>query len=78
MASSYTPIIYPLADVPARLQLVIDLNPMTGIVEIFRHALLGSTVNSWVIGESAVVTIAVLVLGLFLFRRMERRFADVI
>jgi len=73
-----TPIIYPLAKVPARLQLVMGLNPMAGIVETFRHALLGSTLNPWVIGESALVTIAVLVLGLFLFRRMERRFADVI
>ena len=51
---------------------------MTGVVEAFRHSLLESPARWSVIGESAVVSLVLLVLGLYLFRRMERRFADVI
>ena len=73
-----TPVIYSLAAVPERFHLVLGLNPMTGVVEAFRHSLLESPARWSVIGESAVVSLVLLVLGLYLFRRMERRFADVI
>ena len=73
-----TPIIYSLGDIPERFHRLIGLNPMVGVVEGFRHALLGSPARWPIIGESVAVTAALLVVGLFLFRRMERRFADVI
>jgi homopolymeric O-antigen transport system permease protein len=73
-----TPVIYSLGDVPERFHLVLGLNPMTGVVEGFRHGLLASSARWGVIGESVAVSLVLLVLGLYLFRRMERRFADVI
>lgn len=73
-----TPIIYSLGDIPERFHLLVGLNPMAGIVEGFRHGLLGSPARWRVIGVSATVSAVLFVAGLYLFRRMERRFADVI
>lgn len=73
-----TPVIYSLAAVPERYHLVLGLNPMTGVVEGFRHGLLASPARWAVIAESAVVSVVLLFAGLYVFRRMERRFADVI
>jgi lipopolysaccharide transport system permease protein len=73
-----TPVIYPVRYVPERLQPLIGLNPMAGVVIGFRHALLGSTA-SWPLVTVSLVTSVVLFLGgLLIFRRMENRFADII
>lgn len=73
-----TPVIYPVTYFPKRVQLLIGLNPMAGIVEGFRHSLLGTPVSWGQIGVSFAVTLLIFVGGLFVFERMERRFADVI
>jgi lipopolysaccharide transport system permease protein len=73
-----TPVIYPLRYMPARLQPVMGLNPMAGVVLGFRHALLGSAASWNVMGTSLVMSVVLFVAGLFIFRRMERRFADII
>ncbi len=73
-----TPVIYPLDYIPARFQLLMGLNPMTGIVIGVRHALLGTPVRWDLVGISLVVSAVLLVTGLFVFRRMEYRFADII
>jgi lipopolysaccharide transport system permease protein len=55
------------------------LNPMAGVVEGFRWALLGGQTNPiGLIVASAVVSALILVSGMFYFRRMERVFADVV
>jgi lipopolysaccharide transport system permease protein len=73
-----TPVIYPVRYVPERLQPLIGLNPMAGVVIGFRHALLGSAA-SWPLVTVSLVTSVVLFLGgLLIFRRMENRFADII
>jgi lipopolysaccharide transport system permease protein len=54
------------------------LNPMTGIVEGIRHAVLGSAVSATLVWTSTAASLFLFVLGLFFFRRMERTFADVI
>jgi len=78
MAFFLTPVIYPLRYVPARLRAFLGLNPMAGVIEGFRHALLGSPANWEMIGASLGVSLALFVAGLFFFRRMERDFADVV
>jgi lipopolysaccharide transport system permease protein len=74
-----TPIAYPssLLDEPWRT--IYGLNPMAGVVEGFRWALLGSeTAPGPITIVSTVVAIIVLISGLFYFKRMERTFADVL
>jgi lipopolysaccharide transport system permease protein len=74
-----TPIAYPssLVDMPWRL--LFGLNPMAGVVEGFRWALLGTdTAPGPMIIVSAVTAVLLLVSGAFYFRKMERVMADVI
>lgn len=73
-----TPVIYPVRYVPERWRLLVGLNPMTGVVLGFRHALLGSPASWDVIGVSLATSVVVFVFGLLVFRRMEIRFADII
>lgn len=74
-----TPIAYPSSLVPGQWRLLYGLNPMVGVVEGFRWALLGRVV---VVGPlvilSAGVVCLLLIGGLFYFRKMERTFADVV
>ena len=74
-----TPVAYPISVIPAKWLWLYELNPMVGVVEGFRWALLG---NSQFPGRSLAVSTVfvsvVLVTGLFYFRRMERTFADVV
>ncbi len=73
-----TPVIYPIRYVPERWQMLLGLNPMVGVVLGFRHALLGAEVSWPLIGMSLATSVVLFVLGLLIFRRMERQFADVI
>ena len=72
-----TPIAYPSSMIPEKWQLLYALNPMTGVVEGFRWALLGTeTAPGPMLAVSSTIAVLVLVSGLFYFRRMERTFAD--
>ena len=73
-----TPVIYPARYLSHRWQILMGLNPMTGVVIGFRHALLGSEASWPVIGLSLGVSVALFGFGLLIFRRMENRFADII
>jgi homopolymeric O-antigen transport system permease protein len=75
-----TPIAYPASMVPAKWQLIYSLNPMAGVVEGFRWALLGTDQGApgTQLVVSSVVAIVLLVTGLVYFRRMERNFADMV
>jgi lipopolysaccharide transport system permease protein len=72
-----SPVIYPVNLIPARWQLVLAINPMVGIIDAFRSALLGLPWNLSALAVSAVAACASLLFGLFYFRKTERRFADV-
>lgn len=74
-----TPIAYPSSLVPESLRTIYALNPMVGVVEGFRWALLGKTdgIGPLVI-VSALVVVILLFGGLAYFRRMEKTFADVV
>lgn len=72
-----TPVIYPTSKVPEKWQALYSMNPMVGVVEGFRWALLGNA--SPPMGPmllSALATFVLLVGGLFYFRRVEDSFAD--
>jgi lipopolysaccharide transport system permease protein len=74
-----TPIAYPSSLVPEAYRAWYGLNPMSGVVEGFRWALLGTDAPDWgMMAVSAVVVVVLLIGGVFYFRRMERTFADVV
>ena len=74
-----TPIAYPSSLLPEPLRIVYGLNPMAGVVEGFRWALLGTdTAPGPMMIVSSVVALLLLVSGAFYFRRMEQSFADVV
>ncbi len=73
-----TPIIYPLSIVPQEYRWIIALNPLTGIVEGFRAALFGWPFDWWALAFSATITLLLFVFFVYVFRRMESSFADVI
>ena len=74
-----SPIVYPVSLVPERWRLLYGLNPMAGVIEGFRWALLGQTApDPVVMAESVVVLFVVLIAGMVYFKQVERQFADVI
>lgn len=72
-----SPVIYPARMLPRRLQPIVNLNPLVGIIESFRSAILGTPWNIPALLTSIVMSLAIFVLGLFYFRKIERRFADI-
>ena len=74
-----TPIAYPSSLLPDPWRTLYGINPMVGVVEGFRWALLGAdTAPGPIIGVSSLVALILLVSGAFYFRRMEKTFADVV
>jgi len=74
-----TPVVYPASLVPDRWSLLYGLNPMTGVVEGFRWALLGKTgAPDAMLAVSTIAVLAVFIGGLYYFRRAENTFADVV
>ena len=75
-----TPIAYPASLVPEKWKLIYALNPMTGVVEGFRWALLGSASSAPgpMMIVSTSISLVLLITGMFYFRRMEREFADMV
>jgi lipopolysaccharide transport system permease protein len=74
-----SPVIYPLGIVPARWRSILALNPLAGIIEGFRAALLGSGGIPWGgLAVSVGITVSLLILSAYVFRRVERDFADII
>jgi lipopolysaccharide transport system permease protein len=74
-----TPVAYPSSLLSERWRVIYGLNPMVGVVEGFRWALLGSeTAPGPALMVSCLVALGVFVSGAFYFRRMESTFADVV
>jgi lipopolysaccharide transport system permease protein len=72
-----SPVVYSTTLIPAKWQIVYALNPMAGVVNGFRWAILGTpTGPSMDLVISVAVACLLLVSGLFYFRRMEKTFAD--
>ncbi len=74
-----SPVPYSLASVHGILHSIFVLNPLTGLLQAFRWSLLADgTLPLGLVAYSAVFSLAVFVLGAFSFKKMERKFADVI
>ena len=73
-----SPIIYPSSLIPQQWRWVMMLNPFSGLVEGFRASLFGLAFNWPALAYSASFAAALLVYGSFVFRRMERSFAELI
>jgi lipopolysaccharide transport system permease protein len=74
-----TPIFYSSSLLPEPWRTLFGLNPMTGVVEGLRWALLGTQTDPGpVVAVSSLAAVALLVSGMFVFRRMEKSFADVV
>jgi len=74
-----SPVAYPVSLVPEKWRLLYSLNPMAGVIEGFRWALLGKAHPDFgVMAVSTTVVLALLLGGLVYFTRMERTFADVV
>ena len=71
-----TPIVYSSTLVPVEWQYVYAINPMAGVVQGFRWALLGTNPPGPMLWVSVAVAIGLLISGMFYFRRMEHIFAD--
>lgn len=74
-----TTVIYPLSAAPEKYKSIIELNPMTGIIEAFRFAFLGKGEFTFLsIGYSTIFTIVVLFFGIIIFNKTEKNFVDTI
>ncbi len=73
-----TPVIYP-ASIAGAYSKLLALNPMTGVIQAARAALLGATPINWLLlGISFAACFIVLVIGILYFKKVERYFADII
>ena len=74
-----TPVVYSLSSVPRSLRFLYDLNPLVGVVETFRGALLHGAEPDWaLLGKSFSISLAVIVVAYALFKHAEATFVDVI
>jgi lipopolysaccharide transport system permease protein len=74
-----SPVLYPSSIVPEQLRSWYALNPMAGVIEGFRWALLGKEPPDWsIVMISGGVVCTILLTGIMFFRRVERTFADII
>jgi lipopolysaccharide transport system permease protein len=74
-----SPVAYSISAIPQKWHFLYSLNPMTGVIEAFRWALLGKAQPDFVaIGITVVMTIVLLLGGIVYFKRMEETFADVV
>jgi lipopolysaccharide transport system permease protein len=73
-----SPVIYPASVVPVRWKWLLLINPVAGIIEGFRASLTGHSFDWLQVSISAAITFALLVFSIYIFRRFEDTFADVV
>jgi len=71
------PLVVSVQELDAKWQALIALNPMTGVIEAFRSAVIGQPWSPVTMVVSGGVSVMLFVFGLYYFRRTERRFADI-
>jgi lipopolysaccharide transport system permease protein len=73
-----TPVIYP-ASIAGIYSKILAINPMTGVIQNARAALLGTAVVNWtLIGLSFLASLVMLLVGIYVFKKIERHFADIV
>jgi len=74
-----SPVVYPVSIIPAKWRLLYSLNPLVGVIEGFRWALLSKASPDFsIMVVSGTVVVVLLLGGIIYFKNMERTFADVI
>lgn len=74
-----TTVIFPLSAAPEKYKWLIELNPMTALIETFRYGFLGKGSFSWSsIGYSAIATGVLLFSGIIIFNKVEKNFVDTV
>ena len=75
-----TPVIYPLSTITnPTLRLVMQLNPLTGIVEFFKYGMLGVGVHDWwMLGYSFGFMVVLLAIGIIVFNKVQKSFMDTV
>jgi lipopolysaccharide transport system permease protein len=74
-----TTVIYPLSAAPSAYKWIIELNPMTGIIEAFRYGFLGEgSLTLQTLGYSVIFTLVSLFLGVIIFNKTEKTFVDTV
>jgi lipopolysaccharide transport system permease protein len=74
-----TPVIYPLSAIHSKYKFIIELNPMSSLVEVFRKVYLGAGDLSWKgLSYSLGFTTVILVLGIIIFNQVEKTFMDTV
>jgi lipopolysaccharide transport system permease protein len=73
-----SPVVYATTLVPVRWRMIFSLNPMVGIIDGFRAALIAQLFNWPALAISAIFTIGLLTLSAYVFRGVERGFADIV
>lgn len=74
-----SPVVYPLSMLPQKYHLIYAINPMSGVIEAFRSALLGKVAfPTQTLLISALLSVIVFIVGVLYFKRAERYFADII
>ena len=74
-----SPVIYPVSIIDQKYQWLLALNPMGGVINAYRAALLGhQPINGLLLSISTLIILSVFLSGLYYFRRMEKSFADVV
>lgn len=73
-----TPVIYP-ASIAGEYSKILALNPMMGVIQNARAALLGTTPINWLLIEISIISsIVLLIIGIYVFKKVERHFADIV
>ncbi len=73
-----SPVVYAVSIVPAEWHWVLALNPMAGLIDGFRSAILGKAWNFTTLGVSCCISVLLFMFGIYKFRKTEQKFADVI
>lgn len=70
-------VVLPMSTIPERWQPLAAVNPIFGLISAYRSIILGTPWYPTVVGISTAVSVGLFVLGLYYFKRTERRFADI-
>lgn len=73
-----TPVVFPVAILPPEWRWLLALNPLVGIIDGFRHSLLGQPLDWRLLAVGAAVAVAGLLVSIFYFRRVEAAFANIV
>lgn len=74
-----SPVVYPISQAPLKLKVILSLNPITPIIELFRYSIFGyGSFSIFLIISSITFLIFVLILGIFMFIKTEKNFIDTV